>query len=489
MTSQNYLPSCRLTTVAIPTRNRPAALNRCLATLILCLRSMDRAFRILVIDTSIGGTDAGHNEAIVAALSETSSVVHLEYVGQRQIEHLVTALINEKKVDPEIISFLFQGMPGVSINTGAARNIHLIKSVGEYTLTLDDDIVPQLYDIRDCCGSHLTPLIPGFKTRFYPTRRSLSRNLIPCHMDIISAHERLLGKTVSPANAPPSLGEVMKTQGDIVGTVTGVVGSITNDSPLISYYSGILSGDLPLPKSKGQFKRAIESGEVSKVPSDYYMDRSITPSSYSLGLDNTKELPPWLPLMRSQDTVFGIVLKALSDRYRVGAIPFAVLHDRPEKRKLTLNKSKYRLSRVAGGELVGAIINRLSSSIKVRDGAPRQNGGLRDLGESLLSFAGRNQRDFQAAAQEVAVEYLRYRCQLIERFESMIEDRSSCIQSEVRDVRNRMTRSLRDIHYAPQDLGHQRHESVLLLQRTIELYGRALINWNVIIESCRNRDS
>jgi hypothetical protein len=185
--------------------------------------------------------------------------------------------------------------------------------------------------------------------------------------------------------------------------------------------------------------------------------------------------------MRSQDTAYGALLAAVSRHHAFGMLPFAVFHDRLEKRKLRLSDCKRRLTYLTGAELITALLYRFTKA------ASGSKNPLQYLGNSLENLANLKKSDFRAAVQEVAVESLKYRLDSIDRFANNFRISPSYLRRELREIRKRTIMSMDDVHYSPADLDRDCSRSAVLLQKIVALYGRSLIDWKLILKASRRR--
>jgi len=135
-----------ISSVSIITKNRPTALRRCLRSLTANCARFGRTPSIMVIDNSRAIETIRENRAVVAELASTwSRLTPILYIGARESERFSADLAKASGADPSTVSFLLNGLPEIDVNTGAARNLHLLLTSGSLCLTVDDDVLCELY--------------------------------------------------------------------------------------------------------------------------------------------------------------------------------------------------------------------------------------------------------------------------------------------------------------------------------------------------------
>ena len=75
-----------------------------------------------------------------------------------------------------------------------------------------------------------------------------------------------------------------------------------------------------------------------------------------MGLDNQDLLPPFMPVMRNQDLVFGSLIIKCVPGALFGFIPRGILHLPSRQRKLALGAAALRAGRLMSGESLGFLI-------------------------------------------------------------------------------------------------------------------------------------
>jgi hypothetical protein len=157
---------------------------------------------------------------------------------------------------------------------------------------------------------------------------------------------------------------------------------------------------------------ALCSREVHNIAPYTLISHDAVCMSYCVGIDNTRLIPPFMPIGRGEDSVFGAML-GFSDRGALFAhLPLGVLHD------------SSRASAYGDGNMPSAHETRLAdvllafvadASRFVARGSIAQR--LRRLGEYFVDIGGFRANEFIAAVMAVQ---LRLRCGQIDKLETFL---------------------------------------------------------------------
>ena len=240
-----------------------------------------------------------------------------------------------------------------------------------------------------------------------------------------------------------------------------------------------------LVSSERQYRTACGGREIIRIP----RFQSITTDAWCmatvLGLDNREMLPPFFPVLRNQDGLFGVALRTCVPAGYIGHLPFAVVHAPSERRA-----APDRLRRATCVDLWNIVLVCLasfpqSSRISAVD-------RMRALGSHLFRIASLSQNEFesfvrlQLSAQHNAV---------VQWLEQLNAENGGSPEYWSRDIRAyifRLRTLMRSKDYTlPEDLasivgaGHARHA----VQNAVKLYGRLLRRWPDIVAAAKELKS
>lgn len=377
----------RLERVALITANRVELARRCLESWADAERAFGRCSELLVFDDSRDAATRADYRAMLEAVAVLAREhgASVRYAGWDQKRAYAAALAAELGASPSsaehgseraLIDFALFGAEVTSMTAGANRNAVLLECAGTPVLSADDDTLwkrGRRPDPRD--GLALSSVYDPTELWFYPDQSAAlaAAELEAC--DWAAAHESLLGRTVgecvadadrTPASdrtdradridleraAASFLSRLESGRGRVVVTNAGVVGD-----------SGMGSTAYYLLRRGSTRERLIEDYERNHLTRAVFRSvaqPTISEGSFltmtSLGLDLRSPVPPFFPVLRNTDGVFGVTLRvACADAY-LGHLPAAVAHQ-PMDRASTMKDLLRAVSATRCDEVVMAGIS------------------------------------------------------------------------------------------------------------------------------------
>jgi hypothetical protein len=237
------------------------------------------------------------------------------------------------------------GLPDCGVTIGANHNARLLATVGERTLSCDDDIV---FDFARAAGGEgglsVSAVTDPTEYDFFMDEEEMERRVVVDHPDLLSLHAELLGASVGECLAREAsplhlwncssglVHALMTTGGVIAATSLGVWGD-----------SGLSGSRYLLMVPEASRERLMESEPLYRAAAENrLMHRSVARTTISSGawfqamcvaLDNSLELPPFFPLGRNCDGVFGQTLRSCFPELFIAHLPWSVRHRPPGKRE------------------------------------------------------------------------------------------------------------------------------------------------------------
>ena len=360
-TNTSQRDSGSIVRVVIPTRDRPKVLQRTIETLLQSNSNNRMELAILVIDASTSGR-AAPITGLSNNLKERAPSATIICIDLDGIDRLVERLAHRARLPMELIRFALCGSEGYSTNTGASRNIGMLATRGDRVLFLDDDIVCQLYNYAERFDTRpdINTIVP--LSRFFASRSALLDALVPSMVSVLDAHEFCLGRQVKECNWSPPGGSTMErhpyAEMRIRASVMGVAGSITNPSPAQAFYR-FMASKFAAGIDNYHAQELLRAGEVARGAATFELGRGVLTSGYCLGLENTELLPPWLPVLRSQDLIFGTTMNICVPEAIGCHLPWMVLHDRADPYRFTEQLVAERFCEISWGELISQVIGHI----------------------------------------------------------------------------------------------------------------------------------
>ena len=333
-------PTC----VCIITCDRPVAVERLLESMLRGAKlSLHEKFYL--VDDSRDHLNAAKNQSAVDSFN-LSSPKNISYIGKKQQQQLLQELISALPEHEQGVRFLIDREKWASFKSyGLPRTVCLLLSVDYRCIIMDDDVICSA--IEPPCKDAGVEFADNMRdVDFYATAQEWQSQAIPSTNDPLSGHARCLGKDFS--HALMALGIEALDQQDLANSDINLLKSLNADTPVLVTQCGSF-GD---PGTAGNswlthlrddsLNRLVNSpGGLSSAFSNrqYWLGRSAptfskhATMSQVTGLDNSYTLPPYFPIFRGEDLIFGCVLNFLYPDSIVLEYDWAVPHMPIEERQ------------------------------------------------------------------------------------------------------------------------------------------------------------
>ncbi|MEP5568793.1 MAG: hypothetical protein ABJN62_13215 [Halioglobus sp.] len=325
------------TRVFIITCDRPTAVERLLESM-LRTGNLSRHEALFLIDDSRDSANADQNRDAVERFNLTSPR-DMHYFGADEARHFMDALVTEQPEQEDAIRFLIDREKWTDHKTyGVARNLSLLLSVDCRAIVMDDDVI---------CNAFQSPhKKEGLEFRavdrevdFYANQQDMLNNAQPNELDPLSGHAQCLGLTIG--QAARKLGDKAITPNDLADANSGSFILWDAESPVLVTQSGTL-GDPGSPNTSWLYFTSGDSlKRLMSFPGglqgaltgrNYWMGHprpcfaKMAVMSQVTGLDNSQLLPPYFPVFRGEDYLFGSMTEYLHPNSAVLHYDFCVPH-------------------------------------------------------------------------------------------------------------------------------------------------------------------
>ena len=296
-----------ITTICVVTRERLTSLVACLESYLANCRRHERSPELIVADDSSSAEAADLTRQALRGLANRFNA-RIRYAGRQEKKLFAYALAVESGLSPEIVSFALFGDERCTLSTGANRNSLLLDTAGTLLLAVDDDTICR---IAPPPGREDTlSIFPGYDPSefwFFPERERAIQALSFADVDVLACHELQLGS------------------GGVAMTLNGLAGDSGMASPRYYFTLAGASRDR-LVASPEAYRSAMRSREIVRC----VRRLTITPGPFCmttfLGLDNRLPLPPFFPVQRNSDGIFGLMLQKCLGGSQVAFLPWVMLH-------------------------------------------------------------------------------------------------------------------------------------------------------------------
>jgi hypothetical protein len=481
----------KIATVGFVTHERPDSLRRGLISYIENVKCFKRECDFVVMDSTASSSDRVQTREMLRRLA-IDYEVSISYAGLEEKIDFAKRLSGDHKLPQHVIDFALLGSEGFLNCTGANRNALLLHTVGDLFFSADDDTVNSLYEVPGQMeGLSFFLSEEPLESWFFPDRETALNSVRAVNEDALSIHERWLGRDLAACldQIPHDQIEYEKLSkrhfkdlkngtGRVLATLPGIIG----DSGIGLPRWFLLSGDsrTRLFKSAKSYKDAVSSREMLRAVRRIKIGRHPSFMATAFGLDNRELTPPFFPVLRNQDRIFGVTLSQCFEDAYFCHVPRALLHAPLETRTYLPDS----LSAAASSSGMSDVLLFCISGFATTSPAPSNKERLQALGRHLMNCGLIPPADFK--------EYIRLRfweraSKMIDLSEHLLETYEYSPDFWVDDI-DRYVKTLKESllrleSVAPFDLvGQPDTESPLIFaQRLIHRFGELLCWWPEIV--------
>jgi hypothetical protein len=470
--------------VCIATRERPAAVERCILSYVANMRSYGRHPTWTILDSSPDPEACRLTRERLAPLALDG--VALRYACVDDKAAFAERLAEKAGVDPDIVRFALFDVDGMGHDTGSNRNALLLAHAGQMLFSVDDDTVCELRTAGRLADEDVE--LTTFHGGDYTVFKSLDEaraTLAAVDADILGAHQEFLGKSlgaclgdrqpkdvVTDGLTDEGVEAILAGTARVGATFGGFFGDCASTSPALHLFCHGARPD-DLPKDPAAYRNVVASRQVLRAPRRPTFSQGASLMAASYAVDLREPCPPFFPTRRAQDHVFGTLMRrCFGDRF-FGFLPLSIGH-LPIAARSADPDDLWGTARPKLATLVHAAIQLVPLEL-VRPGAPR----LRALGRQLSELGSLPWRDFERLL-------LRSTWQILTNDIRLVQDRLSQISpsspwaDDARRYRDALFGALASENLVvPEGLRANRSldDARVLLQRQIRRFGELLSIW------------
>jgi hypothetical protein len=478
------------------TRSRLSQLQASLTSYIRNSQHFGRRPDFVVMDATQASGERQRCIQMLRAIQRAYGI-RILYAGLEEKIQYAEALTESAGCPLEVVNFALFGTEDCEEAIGANRNGLLLDMAGEVLLGVDDDTLGRTANLgsgNDCDGLRIGAEEPT-EFWFFPSRDQALQSVSFFTKDIIGSHESVLGHTLdaifdrfsrtTDVNLDESCPHLLKSlcagSGRVLVTFNGVVG----DSGMYSS-TGLLAAEggtrERLLRSDADYRCALSSREVLRVVPVTTIYHGATCMAGMIGLDNRDLLPPFQPVLRNSDGVFGAsIYKCFHDFY-FAHLPFAMIHAAPEGRG-------YLRDHLSAAKVI-RMCDVTMAEVEPCSVGPGKNPeeALRIVGNALIESGSLQVTDFE---QKLKMELWTQASNSVSRLVELLKKYPDSPRFWVDDVRKKIDMwqaAVQDPDYIiPSDLAasHPYAERLALTQHLILKFGQLLCWWPALIASAK----
>jgi len=482
-------PPPPLSAIAWVSRDRPALLRRSVESAISNLRRYARRVDLRIYDDTAEAPARQETRAMLAELGRHEGYP-VFYAGAEEKRDFAAALRTRAGgVSAESIEFALFDPLGIGYAPGANSNAVLLDTCGKHIVHADDDTMFRFASLPATdAGLRLSSAADPTEVRFFAGAREREAAVVLRDVDILSAHEALLGRTVADCLrqhggeadcdevSPEFLLHLPAGGARVAATMAGVCGDSGLGSSLFVLWLSGRSRELAL-QSEHHYRDAIRSREILRATDRPTLGSSAFLMTMHCGLDNRQALPPLLPVLRNADGLFGQMLKSWLPSGLTAYLPLAIAH-LPAETRSSGGADPWRV-RTRAADLLIALLHYV-----IRAGACRSlEQELRSLGEQLAGVAGLPAPEFQALSHQAWAENLSAHILALEQLLELHGGEpgywAADLEAWVQTAQKAVTA---EVPLIPEDLEQrvQPGEAAVIWQKLVRLFGELLQGWPAI---------
>lgn len=326
----------KIATICIPTADRIPAFERAARSYLENTRTFGRSPELVVADDSAEASVRAQYRQLLAQLAGEFAVP-VYYAGAEEKEAYIGALARESSVPRALIEFALLDPLRIGYHPGANRNALLLHTAGRPFFCADDDTICRPVStgesgrrLRLWDGPDATTVHP------YPNFESLEADLDFREIDLLGAHERVLGSDI---------GSLLHGYPEVAAEIRhpGIMRALHENVPQVTVSWCGIAGDcgyrIPaflfnLPKAEMErftrdeetYRKTLASRQIHRFCDRLTIGFGGYCQSTALAFDNRQPLPPFFPVLRGEDMVFGQVLNFMRPHSAIAYQPVSLLH-------------------------------------------------------------------------------------------------------------------------------------------------------------------
>jgi hypothetical protein len=393
----------KVTTLCLVSKDRPELLAATLRSYTdACIR-FDRALDFVVGDDS---WDPAIRTEYLGRLKEflvEPNRLHIWYAGREHRELFAEQLRTRSGIPGDVIRFALTPSPFEKNTVGANRNAMLLQAAGELMFWADDDIACHVGRPPNATSDGLA-FFSGYDPAeiwFYRSREDALHSVSYEDVDLLSLHEKLLGRSIASCTqeataqgklrSEPSyrfLADMCRNRGRVLVTLMGLVGDCGMEYP--NWFWLDARSRKRLMASRELYETAFASREILAVAPSYVISSGTFCMCGANGIDNTDLIPPYFPVGRSEDGLFGVTLRRCYPDGYFGHIPWAIVHEPPAIRRFA-PEDKY----AAVGCRISDILTWCVEAFPPPVPGSERERNLRRLGQHLMELGRMELHEFE----------------------------------------------------------------------------------------------
>jgi hypothetical protein len=206
--------------------------------------------------------------------------------------------------------------------------------------------------------------------------------------------------------------------------------------------------------------------------------------STALGIDNREALPPFFPVDRNEDGIFGLCLRKCFENGYISHLPWALLHAPPERRLIGKDDIWTRVSGCRSSDLLMMCV----AAADLKDSKASIEERTTTLGRLLMEEGSMTQPDFEEFLRLQISGHLSSHVSALEERLHAYNESPGFWADDIRQYLDVLRTSSQQSGYlTPVDLarGRSSEEARELLKELVHSFGRLLCHWPSVVKAAK----
>ncbi|WP_139240414.1 glycosyltransferase family 2 protein [Fodinibius roseus] len=480
----------RIAVMGIPTRNRPKLLTRCLKSHLKNLHRHQRECTILIVDDSDEQACMDANRQAVGEMCRRYQLP-FHWIDRTARYSFANVIAKISGAPIEVVRFGLLGDLRCGIRTGASRNTLLLLAAGELSLQVDDDTICNI--VRPPDSTDGIALSSEAECNQYWYYDNLDQALAQSYReegDILSLHEALLGK--HPAQLIEQHDSVKI---DHLGNT--LLKKLEQPEATVAFTMAGALGDWGMHRhwprlgSEGRYQRLVENPDSYR---DYLRTRQLfrginQPTisdgmfciSMHIGLDTSELLPPFMPVQRSSDGIFGRLIHSCFPSLCQAYLSHGIVHapiGRPEKVDIS---QALGVGPLRSPDILKAILLAPAQLWPIGEDLPKN---LQTIGSFFSDLSQYPIFEFKMRVKNYCIKRLQMQMNYLQQCLDQRWDAPEYWKKDVkRVISNFQELMIQEDMCIPCDLPGTPEERMVIFRDLLGKFGRLLIHWPAIWEA------
>ncbi|HEY9776431.1 MAG TPA: hypothetical protein V6C81_21905 [Planktothrix sp.] len=357
----------RIEYLCIPTFNRPQYLHDCALSYAECAREFGRKIVIVVADQS-NAENLPDNIAALESIKQEFPDQEIRHIDQNAARAYAICLAKESGIAQSLIEYSITKQSNSAFGGGANRNLLLLATAGAMSLQADDDgLCRVMQNPESSPGLILSAKVDPVDYWYLTAEETAQMEETFMLHDIFALHEQFLGKT---------LAQCVRENGGDADVENSTVGFLRRANPIdqrivvsnvgVAGESGrrgnapyiVIEGEKRerLTKSHEHYRHVQVNQQMFCGARTATISQGCICFGFNLALDGRYLVPPFIPIMRGEDSAFTPIFRTGVSGGLMAVVPWLARHRGAGKKHRPQDIEPEDASRLVFSDVLGLLL-------------------------------------------------------------------------------------------------------------------------------------